>query len=609
MAYQLKVKYFNSFWLKKVVGQDDYDLDPCPTTIATTSINYGAAPTDPMKTPLPTWPGLPWNPEGDDTGTTIAYPTFPWADSAVNETFNGTEGQERQWFVEEARIRGGYNNTTVDFGVKAYVTEDNDTQEHRISSLIYSGVFNSRTGVNNTNVFSIADSITKSLNPANGSIQKLFATNTNLITFQENKVSEVLVDKDAIYSAEGGGTVTSTNAVLGQVKPYLGEYGISRNPESFATYGYAKYFADQNRGCICRLSRDGITEISSYGMLDFFRDNLAILPDTSVNQSIQYNLSQFIPVEGSVTINVYNSICGCDNIEIGDLVYVFDGVTNTYLNVTVLNRQVVASGDCQVQLSGAVTDSYPIGTPFIFTKKVFSRIVGGWDIHQKYYTLSLQYATSHTGCNIKDPYDTLTFDEQGNGWVSFVDYKPTVMFSVKDRFYSTNGKDLYFHYDETIGNNRNVFYGNPPQPSSIEFVFNPQVSMMKNFNTVSYEGSNGWEITSFIGSSQEFDVDPTGAWVSVNDITNSIPSYYEGEYIDSSDGITYHSGFDRKENRYVANLINNSIPTTGEVVYGEDMSGIKGYYSTVKIQTDSTTDPAGLKELWAVSSNWVMSSY
>ena len=79
------------------------------------------------------------------------------------------------WVVEEARIRGGYNNTNVSYGPKAYLVEDEPNGTIRENSLIYSGIFNSRTGINNTNVFSVGDDITKSADPANGSIQKLYA--------------------------------------------------------------------------------------------------------------------------------------------------------------------------------------------------------------------------------------------------------------------------------------------------------------------------------------------------------------------------------------------------------------------------------------------------
>ena len=39
------------------------------------------------------------------------------------------------------------------------------------------------------------------------------------------------------------------------------------------------------------------------------------------------------------------------------------------------------------------------------------------------------------------------------------------------------------------------------------------------------------------------------------------------------------------------------------------MSGIKGYFATVKISTDTVTDVGGLKELFAASTNFVPSSY
>ena len=180
--------------------------------------------------------------------------------------------RDSSWAIEESRIRGGYNNTSVDFGAKAYLVEDEPNGTRRFNTLIYSGIFNSRTGINQTNVFSVGEDITKSADPANGSIQKLYAEDTNLNVFQELKVSRALIDKDAIYSAEGGGTVTASNLVIGVIQPYPGKYGISKNPESFAIYGNNKYFSDKNNNAVLRLS-GGIEEISSYGMKDFLEMN------------------------------------------------------------------------------------------------------------------------------------------------------------------------------------------------------------------------------------------------------------------------------------------------------------------------------------------------
>jgi hypothetical protein len=62
---------------------------------------------------------------------------------------------------------------------------------------------------------------------------------------------------------------------LGNADAFAGEFGISKNPESFASYGFRAYFTDSNRGVVCRLSNNGIEVISDYGMVDFFADNLS----------------------------------------------------------------------------------------------------------------------------------------------------------------------------------------------------------------------------------------------------------------------------------------------------------------------------------------------
>ena len=63
--------------------------------------------------------------------------------------------------------------------VKAYIVEDEPNAAFRGNSLIYSGIYNSRTGFNGTNVFSVGENITKSVDPEYGSIQKLYAEDTN----------------------------------------------------------------------------------------------------------------------------------------------------------------------------------------------------------------------------------------------------------------------------------------------------------------------------------------------------------------------------------------------------------------------------------------------
>ena len=100
--------------------------------------------------------------------------------------------------------------------------------------------------------------------------------------------------------------------VIGQITPYSGEYGISRNPESFAHFGFRRYFADKDRNAVLRLSRDGITEISQYGMRDFFRDELAKLLDrkviTTIPYVLQYTQSLGVIVQGPQLIKHHHKL-------------------------------------------------------------------------------------------------------------------------------------------------------------------------------------------------------------------------------------------------------------------------------------------------------------
>ena len=179
--------------------------------------------------------------------------------------------------IEINRIRAGFNEPFFDIGVRAFVVQENFTQERRKNTLIHSsGLLNSRTGINYINQFNESEGgLTISLDPLDGSIQKLFVDDTQVIIFQEDKVSRSPVNKNFIYSAEGGAVpVTSNTQFLGTVAAYAGEFGISQDPQSFASYGFAKYFTDKNRGTVLRLSQNGITEIAKLGMGDFFRDAL-----------------------------------------------------------------------------------------------------------------------------------------------------------------------------------------------------------------------------------------------------------------------------------------------------------------------------------------------
>ena len=178
--------------------------------------------------------------------------------------------------VESNRIKDDFNTAFIDRGVVVSTTLDAEyKEENKENGFIFSGIFNSTSGVNELNQFIQALPITKDINPIYGSIQKIHVRETDLITFCEDKVLKVLANKDALFNADGNVNLTASTNVLGQAIGYVGEYGISKNPESFSSHGFRIYFADKARGAVLRLSRDGLTLISEKGMSDFFGDNLA----------------------------------------------------------------------------------------------------------------------------------------------------------------------------------------------------------------------------------------------------------------------------------------------------------------------------------------------
>jgi hypothetical protein len=524
MAAVLELKYFNSFWLKK--------MQSITYVKNTTGVLDGAVTTDTLVlTEANDFIGVGQQVTGDPTSgiTTNPSPVVVYVNGAtitldtpqsiadgeeltfgpitnfdhIPAAYESTLPEGTDWYIEEARIRGGYNNTIVDLGVKAYIVEDINGQQYRGSSIIYSGIYNSRTGVNNTNQFSTAQDITKSVDPSNGTIQKLYSENTNLIIFQESKVNQALIDKNAVYSADGQPMTTSGGLVIGQIQAYAGNYGISTNPESFAVYGYRKYFVDRNQNAVLRLSQDGITEISAYGMLDYFRDNLSAISNSG-------------------------------------------------------------------------------------------RIVGMWDMHNKQYLLSMQPLENTSGQKPTPAQSiTVAFDEDINGWTSRFSFKPELGGSLRNNFYTFKSGGIWEHYSTAV--NKGTFY-NVTTNSTVTLVFNASASEVKNFSTLNYEGTTGWELISL-----ETDTD------------TSVPvqPFSQTYNLASIENQLFSNNFKRKENKYFANIMNNSPAGSGDVVWGQSMTGIKGFYAIANLQINNSTygSPSNRAELFAVSTEYVNSSY
>jgi len=283
--------------------------------------------------------------------------------------------------VESNRVRDDFNAPFIDNGVNASTTFLNYQQENITNGFIFSGIYNSNSSVNNLNEFNMGEKITKEINPSYGSIQALKARDADLITFTEDKVLKVLANKDALFNADGNANLTASDRVLGQAIPYVGDYGISKNPESLVTDQFRMYFTDQERGAVLRLSRDGLTPISNVGMRNYFRDNLPKCKDivgSFDTVSGEYNVSlkfkpQFQLTDTTVSFNEagkgwisFKSFVADNGVSMSGEYYtafdanVYKHHTDVNIDGTSVNRNTFYSGVQQNSLlgTGTFTNSY-----------------------------------------------------------------------------------------------------------------------------------------------------------------------------------------------------------------------------------------------------------
>jgi hypothetical protein len=207
-------------------------------------------------------------------------------DGDVNQT-STTEGVVNLGFFNCFSFGNGAESYKIlDSLVGNYFTLGNrstsvSTQDYkairREASITYSDRYVEQSNVNGLNSFNLGLANYKDCEVAYGPIQVLHPLRTDLLTLQEDRITYVQVAKTLLTSASGGGVVTSVPEILGNQVARVEEYGISQNPESFASYGRDMYFTDAKRSSVIRLTGgvgagDSLSVVSEIGMRSWFRD-------------------------------------------------------------------------------------------------------------------------------------------------------------------------------------------------------------------------------------------------------------------------------------------------------------------------------------------------
>jgi hypothetical protein len=172
-------------------------------------------------------------------------------------------------YVEAMDASNMFASQAWDYGRPNRI-DKNNREITRPSTVIYSEQLVPETFINGLS--SVFDTNFETYENKYGGIQKMYAKDQRLILFQELKVGAIPISQNVFAGTQGGSVVgTSTQILSPTAQYYSGEFGIGKNPESFAVYANSIYFLDMLRCTPIRLGQDGLISLAETGkMNDYF---------------------------------------------------------------------------------------------------------------------------------------------------------------------------------------------------------------------------------------------------------------------------------------------------------------------------------------------------
>ena len=130
--------------------------------------------------------------------------------------------------------------------------------------------------------------------------------------------------------------------------------------------------------------------------------------------------------------------------------------------------------------------------------KLSTQLIGSYDDRQEEYNIS-----------IKDYGRVVSFKENVKGWVSFKSFAQMENgISMANNYYTFEYGYLYQHHHPASP--RNTFYGHQ-LPSTVTVLLNQDPSVVKRFQTISYEGSQA-KVTRIDGDGQYYNLNNVRGW-------------------------------------------------------------------------------------------------
>ena len=289
--------------------------------------------------------------------------------------------------VESYKVRDSIVGKEFNLGNRVTATQSQDYKQiRRYADITYSGVYNQESNVNKTNEFNLGLLNFKPLEQRFGFIRKMAGRETDILVLQEDKISYVLAGKNLLSDAVGGGDIVSIPEVLGTQIARTEEYGISNNPESYAEYGYDKFFTDAKRGVVIQLrgtnaQSEQLNVISDQGMSTWFRELFQVAFDRQklgaydpyAGEYVLHSNTRQLPAErkefpcGTTQTFTVNGTTAKANYNLGtttgDVVVNYQFVGTGTINVVRFLYDGVTYQDTSPTTSGSLTIPKPNPTP------------------------------------------------------------------------------------------------------------------------------------------------------------------------------------------------------------------------------------------------------
>jgi len=295
-----------------------------------------------------------------------------------------------------------------------------------------------------------------------------------------------------------------------------------------------------------RLSKDGLTPVSDYGMKDWFRDNLKLankLIGSYDDKKDEYNLA--LKEMGEVTYTTTSEVAYVYGGQGGTPIFADIGVLSADENTLYMGTVLIQVGD-EVSInnaylafftlvSGTVVSSITVtnsGLTVILSNPVVSigTIPFPWNLG---FDFSREFFTTVEDLN-SNPHATVSFKEDVKGWVSFKSFFPENAISVANEYYTFLNGNLWKHHQEGSPQypiDSNTFYGFHTN-SSFTVLLNDLPGSVKSFKTINYEGSQSK--VELLESYEVYDaVNPTNIYDTLNDNEYYNLTAEDGWYVES----------------------------------------------------------------------------